>query len=256
MGFFEKLRKPEGGYLFLSHSHNDIEKVRVIRNGLEQEGFEPLCFYLKCLNDDAEIFQLIKREIDAREWFVYLDSDNAKQSYWVTQEREYISSTDRKKIINVNLDDPEAASRVIRKILHNLRIYVTYAHRDRALGDRLIGKLKKKDYLVFSDRDILCGANWASMIANAILEAAKEGCVVALLTQDALNSVSVQQELIFALESGGNILPILVGDAKLEGALRLLLNNRQCFYLGTNPGDEELDKLIDEIGIYLLSRTK
>jgi hypothetical protein len=256
MGFFEKLRKQEGGYLFLSHSHNDIEKVRVIRNGLEQEGFEPLCFFLKCLNDDAEIFQLIKREIDAREWFVYLDSDNAKQSYWVNKEREYIGSADRKKIINVKLDDPEATSRVIRKILHNLRIYVTYAHRDRALGNRLVSKLKEKDYLVFSEQDIICGDNWASTIANAIVEAAKEGCVVALLTREALNSVDIRRELVFALESGGNVLPIFVGDAKPESALKFLLSDHQCFRLEMNPGDENLDKLIDKIGFYLLTRMK
>jgi len=42
----------EGGYVFISHSHQDIEKVRKIRNEMEDQGFEPLCFYLKCLTDD------------------------------------------------------------------------------------------------------------------------------------------------------------------------------------------------------------
>ena len=87
-GFFEKLRKTKGGYIFLSHSHDDIEKVRKIRNALEKDGFEPLCFYLKCLEDDDEIADLIKREIDAREWFVFVDSENARKSRWVTLERE------------------------------------------------------------------------------------------------------------------------------------------------------------------------
>ena len=67
MGIFDQLQKSKGGYIFLSHSHEDIEKVREIRNSLEQDGFEPLCFYLKCLSDDSEIEDLIKREIDARE---------------------------------------------------------------------------------------------------------------------------------------------------------------------------------------------
>lgn len=44
MSFFEKLTKEKGAYIFLSHSHNDIKKVREIRNRLEVNGFEPLCF--------------------------------------------------------------------------------------------------------------------------------------------------------------------------------------------------------------------
>lgn len=64
----------EGGWVFLSHSHQDINKVRKIRNLLEQRGFEPLLFFLKCLTDDDEIEDLIKREITEREWFIYVVS--------------------------------------------------------------------------------------------------------------------------------------------------------------------------------------
>ena len=44
----------QGGYVFISHSHQDIQKVRQIRNAMEEAGFEPLCFYLKCLSDEDE----------------------------------------------------------------------------------------------------------------------------------------------------------------------------------------------------------
>ena len=88
-----------GGYVFISHSHQDIVKVRQIRNAMEEEGFEPLCFYLKCLSDEDEIEDLIKREIDAREWFVY-----ARASGWVRKEREYIASLGSKQIITIDLE--------------------------------------------------------------------------------------------------------------------------------------------------------
>lgn len=98
ISFFGKLKKNgKGGYIFLSHSHDDITKVRQIRNTLEENGFEPLCFYLKCLNDDSEIEDLIKREIDAREWFVFVNSENSRKSKWVTLEREYISKNQPQK---------------------------------------------------------------------------------------------------------------------------------------------------------------
>ena len=71
----EKRMQKDGGWIFISHSHLDIELVRKIRNELEAKGFEPLLFYLKCLNDDSEIEDLIKREINEREWFIYVDSE-------------------------------------------------------------------------------------------------------------------------------------------------------------------------------------
>ena len=39
-------------YFFISHSHQDIEKVRIIRNVIEETFFyEPILFFLKCLSD-------------------------------------------------------------------------------------------------------------------------------------------------------------------------------------------------------------
>ena len=42
-------------WVFLSHSKKDYEKVREVRNLLEEQNFRPLMFFLKCLNDDEEI---------------------------------------------------------------------------------------------------------------------------------------------------------------------------------------------------------
>lgn len=49
-------------WVFLSHSNKDYEKVREVRNLLEEQNFRPLMFFLNCLNDDEEIDSLIKRE--------------------------------------------------------------------------------------------------------------------------------------------------------------------------------------------------
>ena len=64
-------------WVFLSHSNKDYEKVRRIRNLLEDQSFRPLMFFLCCLEDDQEIDDLIKREIDHRTRFIYGSSDNA-----------------------------------------------------------------------------------------------------------------------------------------------------------------------------------
>ncbi len=254
MGFFDKFEKTEGGYIFISHSHNDIEKVRQIRNGLEESGFEPLCFYLKCLEDATEIEDLIKREIDAREWFVFVDSDNSRKSDWVQLERDYINSTDSKKIINVNIHSADAVKNVIAKILKNLRIYFSYSHKDKIIADRMIKKLREKDYLVFSDDGITVGANWVEEIANQIVEASKEGCVIALITENSVKSHTVLDELYFASEIGGNVIPIVLGNVELSPGLKFTLGRKQMYFLSENPTDEELDKVINNIGYNIINR--
>ena len=187
MGFFDKLTKSDGGYIFISHSHKDIEKVRSIRNRLESYGFEPLCFYLKCLDEDSELENLIEREIDAREWFLFVDSENSRQSKWVKKERNYIELTNSKKIITVNLDNDEEVGIAIEKLCSNLRVFISYSHYDYATAKRIHSRLCAKDYLSFVDyNNLTAGKDWASEIANAISEASREGCVLLLVSQNSL----------------------------------------------------------------------
>lgn len=253
MGFFDKLEKTEGGYIFLSHSHNDIEKVREIRNNLENEGFEPLCFYLKCLDDDSEIEDLIKREIDAREWFVFINSENARKSKWVTLEREYITRTDSKKIITVDLEDEQSVSDAIHKISHNLRIFISYSAKDESLARRIKNRFQIKDYLVFFAPDsIPAGSDFVAVIANAIVDASKDGAVIVLLTPNSIQSEWVQREIGFASHNGGKIIPVLVDDVELYGALLYDLGTIQTYNLKDNPTDDEIDEMIDKIGYAIL----
>lgn len=41
----------EGFWVFISHSTKDFERVRLVRNALEDGGFCSLLFYLKCLEN-------------------------------------------------------------------------------------------------------------------------------------------------------------------------------------------------------------
>lgn len=249
MSIFEKLGNAASGYIFLSHSHKDFHKVRQIRNALEQNGFEPLCFYLKCLDDDSEIEDLIKREIDAREWFIFLNSENARQSKWVTLEREYINRTDAKKIITVDLEDEDAVSRSIEKILRNLRVFISYSHVNESLAARIYRKLKEKDYLVFFDKECAPSlSEYESTAVNAITEAAQDGCVLALISPAYHKSPWAMRELSFALKQGGNVIPVVLGDFELDRALQFRLSSTQCYRLSENPSNAELDELIDTIG--------
>lgn len=91
-------------WVFLSHSHNDYDKVIQVRNMLEKRKFKPLMFFLKCLENDTEIDSLIKRDIDCRYRFILCDSANAQASKWVSEEVRYIKEEKRRYCETVNLD--------------------------------------------------------------------------------------------------------------------------------------------------------
>ena len=91
-------------YIFVSHSHRDIDKVRLVRNYLEEKGAEPILFFLKSVTDDNEVADLIKREIDARLWFLYCRSRNAENSNWVRTELDYVKKTGKKNFFEIDLD--------------------------------------------------------------------------------------------------------------------------------------------------------
>ena len=92
--------------IFLSHSHQDEETVRKIRDVLEILNCEPLIFFLKCLDDNnTELEDFIKREIEARNIFLYCKSSNAEHSVWVQKELEYIKSFDEKRLYEIDIEN-------------------------------------------------------------------------------------------------------------------------------------------------------
>jgi hypothetical protein len=89
----------EGFWVFVSHSTKDFERVRLVRNALEDSGFRPILFYLKCLENENEVNDLLKREIDARKRFILCDSPNAQASKHVTSELQYAMANGAKMLV-------------------------------------------------------------------------------------------------------------------------------------------------------------
>lgn len=109
-------------WIFLSHSNKDFEKVRKIRNYLEEHSCRPLMFYLMCLNNDDEINDLIKREIDCRDRFIICSSENSRSSKWVQAEVSYITSCQRTyDIIDLSMPDDEI-NRLLDIIIRRTRV--------------------------------------------------------------------------------------------------------------------------------------
>lgn len=214
----------EGGFMFLSHAHEDILKVRLIRNELEENGFEPLCFYLKCLDQDSEIFGLIKREIEAREWFIYLKSDNSENSKWVKKEVEYAKNIG-KDIIEIELNRDKSMEEISNQIMRSTTVYLSYSLKDTAIADNICKYMLSKDLKVYSDLDISPGDSWVEKVANRLSEAANKGCVIALITENFVKCAFACRELQFACSKNSRILPVVVGDFELPTFIEDIINN-------------------------------
>lgn len=175
-------------WVFLSHSNKDYEKVRQVRNLLEEQKFRPLMFFLCCLDDDQEIDNLIKREIDHRTRFIYCESENSKESKWVQEEVKYIKSKDR-VFETINLDLPITE---IKKQLDSFRkkanIFISYQRDDTKLAKAIYNRLRKYEFNVWIDSEnIQIGGIFSRQIEDAILNAVNNGYVIALLNERILN---------------------------------------------------------------------
>ncbi len=242
-----------GAWIFVSHSHRDLEKVRQIRNELEKRGHNPLLFFLKCLeDDDARLPQLIRDEIKAREWFILCDSPNAKNSGWVQQEVEFIKSMTGKTIETMDLNkDLQTELHKLIRLSKRATVFLSYARQDREIAERIRHALIQHEFGVWFDEAVTPGQDWADAIHSAIDEAVTRGFVVVLLSPASLTSQWRKRETEYALELAArsqrsNVIPVVVAPFAPE-ALPLALANIQWFDLTTGSLEDRITSLIHSL---------
>ncbi len=250
----DDLKKGVGGHVFISHSHKDIEKVRQIRNVMEEQGFEPLCFYLKCLSEDDEIEGLIKRKIDARELFVYVNSKNARESKWVQKERAYIESKGRKIDRIVDLDNGSSMEDAAARLMNSMRVFISYSHKDSETSEKLAKELIKRDLKVFIHQDLRAGSSIQKQIEEEINNASRNGCFVILLSQNSIQSEFVQYELQYADRCNAWILPIYIGDISFPLSIQMCTGKFQSIYLPEKPNQKDIERAADAVEALLIRK--
>lgn len=205
-------------WIFLSHSYEDYDRVRCVRNMLEDYGMRPIMFFLKCLNEEKEIDNLIKREIDCRTRFILCDSPNARKSLWVQKEVEYIKNKG-KDIEVINLNDSDNTIR--KKILSYRRknnLYISYPRTQTDLARYVANRLRKYDFNVFFDVDYLFyGSSFADVIEGKLRQVTENGKLIALL--DSHKSDWILKELEYIIDRDPNkemIIPVYLTKSAKE----------------------------------------
>ena len=238
----------DNGWVFISHSHKDIETVRKLRNYIESLGFEPLLFYLKCLSDDDEIDDLIKREIAARKWFIYMNSQNARESKWVQKEREIIAGYSDKYVFRIDLEkEYEKQIEIIDRALRQMKVFVSFSPEDQPVYLALKEKLHELDMQVLSKEDIRESDNYQLEGNSRIEEASHNGFVIIILSENSIRSQWVQEEIKTALRQHGRIIPLFVDGVIWPEAHSLGIDRYQGIFVSQSPSAEELQKAADRI---------
>ena len=208
--------------IFLSHSSKDIDKVRQIRNILETLDYEPLLFYLQCLDDDNENLEhFIKKEIEARNIFIYCKSENSDNSVWVQKELEYIRSFDLKRLFTIDISLPLNETLIqlltsITEIIKKNRVFISCSH---AMPDKEFGNTVEK----------LLGNNNFDVIRYRVLDRKKDlehnealietNVFIPIISPNSLSSIYCKSELervLYEYERSpadftGKIVPIYYG---------------------------------------------
>lgn len=257
-------------WVFLSHSNKDYEKVRQVRNMLEEQSLRPLMFFLHCLNDNEEIDSLIKREIDCRTRFILCDSENARKSHWVQKEVEYIKSQNR---ICETIDLSKSLDEIkvtLQDFINKTKIFISYNREEYELAEMVYNRLSIYDFSVYIDRawDFKSSYNQNYKDAVDFLEnsvAKSNGYVVAIVNERVLNSNSCSRhELIKALrdnKSTGkdsfNIIPFVTKEFIVEqlGKDNDLKSLVSCGiqYLEGNDREKQCEEIVQRVVAQLMT---
>lgn len=233
----------EGFWVFVSHSTKDFERVRLVRNALEDSGFRPILFYLKCLENENEVNDLLKREIDARKRFILCDSPNAQASKFVQSEVDYIRSKNRMyevvDLSQIDMDGQDAEKEVlelIKPFRRRTKVFLSFSNDDRVLAYNVKSELTKEGFTVvdsdsvyYEAEDGMYGAAGSAyyyqdldrlvkIFVDAYIEnTLKEGYVVSLLGMTSYKSNYQFHEIEQALSiNPSRIMPIIVDEMDLS----------------------------------------
>lgn len=249
-------------YLFVSHAHHDIEKVRVIRNFLEDLGAEPILFFLKSKTDENEITQLIKDEIDARYWFIYCRSSNSETSKWCQMELAHMEKTKKRTQFTINLDtsfteDDDLTEDTKEFIICNLRdiikvnsFFVSYSQNDAAYVGEIIDRLNKKGISVwYANKNMFHNDDFGASIESAI-----SNCKFFLIfvSENSANSKWVASEYNYACNLEKTVIPVILtngGEYDMNRIREVFPNidTMQYFLIDRRRLHESTDKLVYDL---------
>lgn len=200
-------------WIFVSHASDDLVQVRQVRNYLEGKGASPLLFHLLALKEPEEFWPIIEKEIEARNFFLYCDSETAATREWVRRERATVEAVAKIKPVRIGtirVDEPELELGQLDTFLAKTRVFPSFSHRDREQVRPYLRALEEAGFQVFGEMSIAPGDSWQDQIREELELAARDGWVLAFLSGFSLNSPWVQAEISMAQKLGAKFIPVAI----------------------------------------------
>lgn len=243
------LQKLSDAWIFVSHSHVDLDAVRRVRDEFERRHANLLLFFLLCLKEDDEVDDLIKREILARNFFLLCDSDAARKSEWVQKERAFVDALKDRKVYRLDLSWPwERQKRVINEALGGAMTFINYSYKDRDRVRPYIDFLVKNDFAVFDFAQMPAGVTWRDEI-NRAMKGAIGGYFITMLSSAWVQSIQALAEFRRYIGSTTKSPIILALDPlpSLLPALPANLREIQILDVSGSNLDENMNKLLEAV---------
>ena len=93
-------------------------------------------------------------------------------------------------------------------------------------------------------------------VTSAITDAAKQGCVVLILSENAVASDYIKREISLAISEGAYILPVIIGDIDLPPEFMYYMADKQFYRLSMPASEEQISeivKLVERISLERLN---
>jgi hypothetical protein len=217
-------------WIFVSHASADLKAVRQVRNYLEEKDASPLLFHLLALEHEEEFWPVIEREIVARDFFLYCESEAAARSPWVERERAAVAKAQgrkTKRVSAIRVDDGELDLRALDAFIATTRVFPSFKREDKPIVAPFLDELEGRGFEVFNDLEMLVpGDDWQARIVAELDRASTHGWVIAFLSQRSMQSPWVQREIHHAQYLGARFVPVLIDPglslATLPPNLRVL----------------------------------
>ena len=194
--------------VFLSHSAKDIEVVHKVRDILEALNFEPLIFRLHCLDDDSDSLEdFIKREIDARNVFIYCRSRNSEKSKWVQLELEYIRQKESNTYRYFEIDIEQGLYACVPQLLMDLSrfvrtntVFLSATRLDQQLANSVEKCLRDNGYSVIWQSTLAQRKGGEFDLQKNLFLAFENGIFLPIISGNYFHSLTATNEFVLASE--------------------------------------------------------
>ncbi len=120
-------------------------------------------------------------------------------------------------------------------------LFVSYSRKDAGIAYPLIERLARAGCRVWYDAGIQTGTDWPEVIAEHLSGC---GAILTLMSQNGMESHNCRNELIYAVEAGKPLIPVLYQDVVLTRGIRLMTGSVQWLLLSEKPQEGEVDRIL------------